>query len=413
MKKNRFLSRILIISLIFAFLSGCGRRKTEIVLTTDFEPDEVFRIENLSCMKNEVMVYLVNSENSYDELLGPEIWDTEIESKSSIEAAKEKEAKDPSAISVNIENAPQSDAAADASPDQEAAEEDIPSEEAPAKVTVEDRYKETILARLAQIKALKLLAEKRNIKLDPKDDEKIKAAAKFYYNSLNDQEKELMGVTETDIYNMYTDYAIAEKLYHSVADQINPEISDDAARTVSIGSILVKTYRTDSKGNRIDLKGEELEKARERALDIKRQLDEGTEFEVLADSYYNEDDKSEYSFPRGVMPYALEEAAFSLGNGEISDIIKTEYGFHIIKCRSTFNKEETEKNRLAMIEKSKQDAFNSLYSEFVTTLKSNLNEPLWTSISYEKTPDISTKSFFEIYDSYFTVIHDEHAPSTE
>ena len=134
---------------------------------------------------------------------------------------------------------------------------------------------------------------------------------------------------------------------------------------------------------------------------------------ILADSYYNEDTQSEYTFGRGVMPYALENAAFSLGIGEVSDIIKTEYGYHIIKCRSTFNKEETEKNKLAIINKTRQDSFNALYDEFVTGLKSNLNEPLWKSISYEKTDDINTTGFFDIYDSYFTVIHDEHAPSSK
>lgn len=362
MKSVPKLFKIILLPVLFLLLLfGCGKKKTEIVLTTEFDPNEVFRIEQLSCMKNEIMVYLVNSENSYDNLFGPQIWQAKI--------------------------------GADAfSP------------------TVEESYKETILARLAQIKVLNLLAKDRGIKLSEDEEQKIQAAARFYFESLNENEKELLDVTREDIYGMYRDYAIADKLYHSVTDDINPEISDDAARTVTVGSILVKTYRTDAYGNRINYTAEESEKAYARAEEILTKLSEGTEFDVLADSYYNEDSQSEYTFGRGVMPYALENAAFSLASGEISGIIKTEYGYHIIKCKSSFNKEETEKNKAVIVGKSKQDAFNTLYDDYVVTLKSNLNEPLWESISYEKTDAITTTGFFDIYDSYFTIVHDEYAP---
>ncbi len=380
--------RLFSIILIMLLLTGCGRKKTEIVLTTDFEENEVFRIEESSCMKNEVMVYLVNSENSYNVLFGPEIWKTKIPSSIEVppDTAQSSQASE-NRISVSMENS------------------------AASEITVEEKYKDTILARLAQIKALNLLAAKRGLTLNEEEEQKIQAAARFYMDSLNEKEIELLDVTVDDIYNMYRDYAIADKLYHEVTDSIEPEISDDAARTITIGSILVKTYKTDAYGNRISYSQEYTEKAYERALEIKKMIDEGTEFDVLADSYYNEDSQSEYTFGRGIMPYALEEAAFSLGIEEVSDIIRTEYGYHIIKCRSTFNKEETEKNKQTIINKTKQDTFNAMYEEYVTTLKSNLNDPLWQSISYEKTDDITTTGFFDIYDSYFTIIHDEHAPA--
>ena len=36
-------------------------------------------------------------------------------------------------------------------------------------------------------------------------------------------------------------------------------------------------------------------------------------------------------FPRGIMPPALEEVAFSLALGETSDVVETPYGFHILQ----------------------------------------------------------------------------------
>ena len=59
-------------------LTGCVNKRTEIILTTDFKNGEVFRLEDSSCYLPEIMVYLVNSENKYDEIFGENIWNVPI-----------------------------------------------------------------------------------------------------------------------------------------------------------------------------------------------------------------------------------------------------------------------------------------------------------------------------------------------
>lgn len=59
-----------------AFLAtGCRIKlnehgNTKIVLTTGFDKDEVFRIDKASCRLPEVMVYLTNMKNQYEQALG-------------------------------------------------------------------------------------------------------------------------------------------------------------------------------------------------------------------------------------------------------------------------------------------------------------------------------------------------------
>lgn len=74
--------------------------------------------------------------------------------------------------------------------------------------------------------------------------------------------------------------------------------------------------------------------ARNRLLDIQRQLESGASFEDLATQYSEDPSKTNGGdlgfFGRNEMVKPFEEAAFSLKPGEVSDIVETIYGFHLI-----------------------------------------------------------------------------------
>lgn len=328
-------------------LTGCDKNKTKIVFTTGFDEDVVFKIEDISCTKPEIMIYLVNTENIYDEVFGEKIW------------------------KVPYENG-----------------------------DVESRYKETILARISQIKAMNLYAKEIGVSLNEEEKKNIDLAANKYFSSLSNEEKQLFNADEELLSNMYSEFAIANKVYEEVTKGVNPEISDDEARTVTIRSILIKTYTIDENGNKIQYSKQMKEDAMKRAYEILGRIKAGEEFEIL-EADYNEDEKSSYSFSRGVMPKVIEDVAFNIDEGEVSDVIESEYGYHIIKVISNFDEEQTDINKQAIVEKRKEEAFVETYDNYIETLTSSINMDLWNSISYERTDGVSTTSFFDVYDEYF------------
>ncbi|HEX5708102.1 MAG TPA: peptidylprolyl isomerase [Pyrinomonadaceae bacterium] len=77
-------------------------------------------------------------------------------------------------------------------------------------------------------------------------------------------------------------------------------------------------------------------KLREQAEEILRRARAGEDFEALAKEFSTEPRASETGgdldwFSRGMMVKPFEDAAFALQDGQISDIVETDFGLHIIK----------------------------------------------------------------------------------
>lgn len=331
-------------------LTGCGSGEgfgTKVVLTTGFNKDEVFRIETSACSLSEIMVYLTNIQNRYESVYGTEIWSTNVDG-----------------------------------------------------VTLEQNVKDIALAQIARIKTMNLMAEQYEVELDDEEKAQVENAANAYYNSLNATEIELMGVSEKTIRNLYTEFALAEKMYQYTIKDINPEISDDEARTITVQHILIKTYALDGTGKKIEYTQRARESAYKEACEVLELAQQGEDFDELI-RRYSEDDKSTYSFGKGEMDQAFEAAAFNLGKDEISDIVETEFGYHIIKCLNTFDKEETDANKIKIVDQRRAEAFGQEYDAYVETLTRNLNEELWDSVSFIHDENVTTKDFFDVYGEYF------------
>ena len=81
---------------------------------------------------------------------------------------------------------------------------------------------------------------------------------------------------------------------------------------------------------------EEQKKAKRKvADDIRKRAAAGEDFAKLAKEFSDDpgskDKGGEYTFPRGKMVAEFEAAAFSLNTNQVSDVVTTQFGYHIIK----------------------------------------------------------------------------------
>ena len=122
------------------------------------------------------------------------------------------------------------------------------------------------------------------------------------------------------------------KNYLTMRELIEPqiEITDEE----------LKTYfdeNKDSLGEAEQVKASHiLVEGEETAKEIKQKLADGADFAELAKEYSTDEGSKENGgelgfFPRGTMVTEFEDVAFSLPMNEISEPVKSDYGYHIIK----------------------------------------------------------------------------------
>lgn len=348
-RRGRKCLLVILLCVTAILLSACKREEGDgkVIFTTGVGKDVVFRIGDEDCRKEELMLYLVTAQNRYEEVFGEEIWDTKTDG-----------------------------------------------------VTLEENVKETALAQIAQVKTMYLMAVAREMKLTEQEAAQIQKASEAFYTSLSEHEVSTLGVTPEMITELYTEYALAEKIYESIIKDVNPEISDDEARIITVQQILIRTYTEDEQGNRIPYSDIEKQAAYAKALSVLTEvLNNSSQFEDLA-LKYSEDEVITSSFGKGETDPVIEDAVFALATEGISDVIETEQGYHIFKCTSTLNREQTDANKVKILEKRRAEAFGQEYDLYAESVNKQLNETLWAEIALLRDSQVTTSSFFEVYETF-------------
>jgi peptidyl-prolyl cis-trans isomerase C len=129
---------------------------------------------------------------------------------------------------------------------------------------------------------------------------------------------------------------------------------------------------------------EDKAKARDKIKNILEWLKKGEKFETLAEQY-SEDITSNKKggelgyFQRGRMPKAFDDMAFSMKPGQISDVVETDYGYHIIEVQD------------------KREAKTKTFEEVKDSIRQQLTEEITRKKIDEFIQKIEKDSGFKVY----------------
>ena len=203
----------------------------------------------------------------------------------------------------------------------------------------------SVLERLIQVQLLRAKATDADVAAGKALAEKRLADAEARLGSEEELNKQLrvMGVTRDEVLGEWTDTAIAESVLkrelnvHVTEADAKQFYEDNPARfeqpeMVRVAHILLVT--NDPKTG-TELSDEQKAAKRKQMEDILKRARAGEDFAKLVEEYSEDpgskDKGGEYKFPRGQMVPEFEAVAFSLNTNQISDIVTTRYGYHIIK----------------------------------------------------------------------------------
>jgi peptidyl-prolyl cis-trans isomerase D len=150
-----------------------------------------------------------------------------------------------------------------------------------------------------------------------------------YANSIPEKRKVKYAVVE--ISKAEAGVHLAQDDFRSYYDQHRDQYR--TPEQVKVSHILIKTPLPGADG-KVDEKG--VGEAQHRAEDLLKQLKSGAKFEDLATKYSEDPGSAKLGgslgfIGRGQTVPEFEKVAFSLPKGQISDLVKSSYGFHIIR----------------------------------------------------------------------------------
>lgn len=331
--KKRFGILVILVSLFLGLLTGCSIGNTQIIIDlNNTGRNDVFSINGTDCTKDEARLYLCNYQNIYGSAYGLDLWQYDYSN-------------------MDVE------------------------------MTLEEYVKELTIVELSHVICMNQLAEELEMVLTAEEEQLVAKATDEYYKSLSRDELRYIGIDKIELKEIYTRYAIAQKLYQTLVEGVNEEVSDDEARVIHIQQIFVKS--------------EDVAKV------VEQKLRSGSGFDIVA-SNFNEADVIERNLTRGEYDKIVEDIAFNLDDGEEAWKIKTDEGYYFIKCLDKFVEELTESNKSNIILKRRQEQFDNIFYEFINNSTFELNEKVWDKVEIDTSGKITTDSFFEVYEKYFT-----------
>ena len=302
--------------------SGCEQ-------VSSITEDNVFTIGSKSCALSDALIILLNYQKEYDSLYGIDMWEHDYGEETSLE----------------------------------------------------EYIKDLAIAQLAQVYTLDVIAGEQEIELSEDETALAAEAAAEYYSGLSEDEIEYLGIEEADAADLYEKYLLAQRVYESIMDSVDDEVSDSEARVMKAMQIVVSDSETADAA---------LEEAGADA----------SAFESAADSY-SESSALNINIDRTTFSDETVEAAFALMEGEVSSVIEEDGQYYIFYCVSAIDEDLTDENKVTILEQRQEDAVTSVYETYAGSLSSSFDEEEWDDVSVDSGLELSGSSFLEIYDEYF------------
>lgn len=345
---SKKLAGVLCLCMAGALLVGCGsgaKSNSETVL---------FKYDGQNVYLDEAWVYAKTIQSQYEAWYGSSVWDYE----------------------VNDENG--------------------------EKATMEEVTKKDVISQIKMVKVLSKKAKEANLTLTDEEQEQIDTNVKSFMESISDADLKQTGVTEETLKKIYEENALATKYHEQVISEANITVEDSEARQYKTYNLLFETFKTDENGQEVQYsakkKASQKKKAEEALARIKAGENTVKDLKAMAEEY-KADKSSEYTFgDDGSTVQEYADAAMKLKKGEVSGIVESQFGYHIIKMINPNDKEATKEKKEELLQEKQNQYFSEQYSKMTEDLEAkwdfdkDVDQKAFAKITFKQTEESTTAS---------------------
>lgn len=238
-------------------------------------------------------------------------------------------------------------------------------------ITAEEYLKELVINDLSIDYGIASMAEEYDIVLTDEEKETADTEAKQYMDNLSSTTLCETEVTVDDAIMLYEVRALSDKVFTELTNDKLSEISDENARIIQVQYICIHVTEEQSK-----------EDAQKKIEDVYEMVLAGNQDFINLVEKYSEQTSEIETISKEDKSEKFTDAAFSLSNDEISEIVFDNDAFYIIKCINNYMEDETIENKERMEDEAREFYFQNKYEEYLESVKTLFNEEAWDRIKF-------------------------------
>lgn len=237
--------------------------------------------------------------------------------------------------------------------------------------TMEDNLKTNVMSEIMQTYVLLEHADEYKVSLSDADKEKVNKAVKEFLDTSDEKLITAANATEDLVTKVYTNNALANKVWEAVVSKVDTNVTDEEARQVTVKYVLI------SKDNDKYKDGEKI------AKEIADKVKAGKDLETVCKDYDSLTASTESYSKNGENDTDLGKKAATLSTGDVTTYQVEGTGWYVISCTSDDDKDAAKEEKTKIIDERKDELFNKTYTGWAKK-KFKVEEDVWAKITFDK-----------------------------
>lgn len=262
---------------------------------------------------------------------------------------------------------------------------DMWSQEVEEGKTQEESVKEQVMEELENLYLLRQHIQDYEVELTEEEQKAIeKAAVKFDEDNAL-EEKETVSGYEKYVKEYLELATIRQKMDAPMKEGVNEEVSDEEAAQKSMKYVYFRYTKTNEDGTTEDLTEEEKEELKKTAETFAKDLQNSEEKDIDAAAAEAGVEVQTAAFDaESASPDAkLVEAADKLKEGEVTDVVESDYGLYVGKVTSLLDREATDAEKATIVDNRKQEQYDSILEKWRKETEISVNDAVWKKVNFK------------------------------